>query len=52
MLKCHIPYSFQVSDFLIFPLEKTYYDFNQNPKNNTNNSMLKNNFNNNKYITI
>ena len=47
-LKCHIPiYNFQVSNFLIFPLEKTYYDFNPKPNNNINNSMPMNNYNNN-----
>ena len=47
-LKCHIPiYNFQVSNFLIFPLEKTYNDFNQKPNTSSNNNMLMNNYNNN-----
>ena len=41
---CRVPiYNFQVSNFLIFPLEKTYNDFNQKLKNYNINSI--NNYN-------
>ena len=50
---CHIPlYNFQIGNFLIFPLEKTYYEninnisYNNILINNTNNNLNNDNLNN------